>query len=595
MENQTSERGIWSSKLGFILAAAGSAIGLGNIWRFPYITGQNGGAVFVLVYLGFVILLGLPIMLTELTVGRRTQRNPVGAFKALSPEGQWKLLGGLGVLTGFAILSFYSVIAGWTVGYIFKTIIWGIKGSVAPEQLDSIFVNFSKNPWSSIGYLVIFMTITVLVVAGGVKGGIEKWCKILMPVLFGLLVLMIIRAVTLPGADAGISFYLKPDFSKISGEVLLMSLGQAFFSLSLGMGAMVTYGSYLSKKDNLATSALAVCLSDTLIAVMAGMAIFPAVFALGAKPDAGPHLIFIILPNIFSKMPGGEFLGPLFFLLLAIAALTSTVSLLEVVTAYFIDEKGWSRVKAVWIIGGACLLLALLSALSKGIIPALSTLPLLNISFFDVMETAFLSYSLPIGAFFLSIFVGWKWGIKPAVEEIKQGNIHFAERSFLSFLSGTSKKDKTQTSHAKFTNAAIWGILVRFVAPIAIFILIVHSMNIPDNYPKLLFILGIIITAGILIWLSFQIFNKSRARFWKSFLPPIIRFLALIVLAPILVLVPYIGEPLAVLFALLLNYFLVKAIFEIEQGRCTIIFISVSTAEILIGLLLYFYFPWYLL
>ncbi|MBN1351442.1 sodium-dependent transporter [candidate division KSB1 bacterium] len=592
MENQNTERGAWTSKLGFILAAAGSAIGLGNIWRFPYITGENGGAVFLMVYLGFIFLIGLPVMITELIVGRRTERNPVGALAILNPASQWKLIGGLGVLTGFAILSFYSVIAGWTVGYIVKSIGWGLEAAGTPSELGNVFKGFISNPWLSISYLLIFIFMTALVVAGGVKGGIERWCKILMPVLLGLLVLMIIRAVTLPGASKGIAFYLKPDFSKITGEVMLKAMGQAFFSLSLGMGAMVTYGSYLSKKDNLATSGFAVCMFDTLIAVMAGMAIFPALAYLNAKPDAGPNLIFIVLPGIFAEMPGGTVLGPLFFLLLAIAALTSTVSLLEVVTAYFVDEKKWSRIKAVWIIGGSCFLFAILSALSQNIVPGLAKLPILGVSFMDLMETAFITYSLPIGALFLSIFVGWIWGIKPALEEITLGNPHFAGRSIISFFAGISEDRLERKTTPEFSSAALWGIIIRFIAPIAIFILIVQSLNIPENYLHLLLIISAILLDGFLIWLGTQLFAKPQSGIMRSFLPPVIRFLALIIFGPIFLLIPYLGIFLIAILAVVLNYFLIKPVFAIDTKKAILITLVVTAAEIVIGIVEYFIITW---
>ena len=313
---------------------------------------------------------------------------------------------------------------------------------------------------------------------------------------------------------------------------------------------------------------------------MAGMAIFPAVFALGAKPDAGPDLIFIVLPQVFSKMPGGSFLGPLFFLLLSIAALTSTVSLLEVVTAYFIDEKGWSRTKAVWSIGGVCLIFAVLAALSNNIVPGLTELPILKMSFFGLMETAFISYSLPIGAFFMSLFVGWKWGIGPALDEMRQGNPNFADRSLILWLSGQSSKAGGKAP--EFTTASIWGIIIRFIVPVAIFILIVHSMNIAENYDKLLTISGILVGAAFLIWLSFLLFDRGAARFWKSFLPPVIRLLALTVLAPVLMLIPFIGNLLAILLAFGLNFFLIKNIFELDRPKTVKIFAGVSGVEIII-------------
>ncbi len=405
------ERGEWSSKFGFILAAAGSAIGLGNIWRFPYSTGQHGGAAFLFLYLICIILLGLPIMITELSIGRHSRKNPVGAFEFIKP-GPWKIVGFMGVLTGICIWSYYSVIAGYTVGYIGKTIIGNTLSYEA----------FASNIWISAPLLAFFIILTVLVVQGGIRNGIERWAKILMPVLFFLLVLLIIRSVTLKGAGKGLSFYFKPDFAKVTGKTVLAALGQAFFSLSLGMGAMITYGSYLSKKDNLVTSGFYVAFFDTLIAVMAGLIIFPALFAMGMDPTEGPGLVFKVLPKIFALISGGRIIGSAFFLLLSIAALTSTISLLEVVTAYLVDEKHWLRKRAVWIMAGVTFLLALPSALSQeGSVSWLNRLPIVGMSFLGLMDWLFGNVMLAAGAFFMSIFFGWVWKLESSSAEIEQG------------------------------------------------------------------------------------------------------------------------------------------------------------------------------
>ncbi|MCK4350898.1 MAG: sodium-dependent transporter [Candidatus Krumholzibacteria bacterium] len=406
------DRGEWSSKLGFILAAAGSAIGLGNIWRFPYVTGQNGGAAFLLLYIVCVMLLGLPVMIAELTIGRYSRRNPVGAFEVIKQGSWWKIVGYIGVVTGVCILSYYTVMAGYTIGYIVKTIV-GNK---------TTFESFTSNAWLSLPLFLLFSVLTVLVVQGGVKNGIERWAKILMPVLLFLLVVLIIRSVTLEGAGRGLSFYFKPDFSKVTGKTLLAALGQAFFSLSLGMGAMITYGSYLSKKDNVVTSGCLVALFDTMIAVMAGLVIFPALFAMNMNPTEGPSLVFKVLPRIFPQMPGGNLIGAAFFLLLSIAALTSTISLLEVATAYLVDEKHWLRHKAVWIVAAVSFGLGLPSALSQGIVPALGNLPLPGGgSFLGFMDWLFANVMLAAGAILISIFFGWVWKMKAAAEEIRKG------------------------------------------------------------------------------------------------------------------------------------------------------------------------------
>lgn len=577
MGNQAEERGVWSSKIGFILAAAGSAVGLGNIWRFPYMTGMHGGAAFVLVYLGFVFLLGLPIMLNELIVGRRTRRNPVGALETLAPRQQWKLVGGLGVLTGFGILSFYSVIAGWTMGYIFKSIEWGWGTPIASDQLPDFFTTFIASPVESVGYLLIFMGLTMAVVFGGVKNGIERWSKILMPLLFGLLILLIIRAVTLPGAQAGISFYLNPDFSKINGEILIEALGQAFFSMSLGMGAMVTYGSYLSRKDNLVTSGLSVCLFDTLVALMAGMAILPAVFALGQEPAQGPNLIFVVLPAIFMAMPAGAVLGPLFFFLLMIAALTSTVSLLEVVTAYFVDEKGWSRHKAVLLIGLTSSVFAILAALSWGVSDGLSKLPIIDISYFDIMDMIFAKYSLAVGAFLLALFVGWKWGIRPAAKEVSNGNTSFSQKPLFKIASSA------------ITLASIWGLLIRYIVPVAILILIIDSLKLPANYLIVSYLLAYILVEAAVIWLVVMMVAKQKVTYQRTMLIPVIRLLILVLTAPVLLLIPYLGSVLAVLLAVTINYFLLILILEVKPNKIWSALAAITFIEAVCFGVYYFY------
>ncbi|MFW6206007.1 MAG: sodium-dependent transporter, partial [Gemmatimonadota bacterium] len=319
MDTNTSDgtiiRDTWGSKLAFVLAAAGSAIGLGNIWGFPTVAGQNGGAAFLVIYLLAVAFIGAPVMLAELIIGRRTQRNPVGAFKALAPSSAWVVVGGLGVLTGIVILSFYSVIAGWTLAYILKA----IAGTfTAGADTSEIFSHVAGDPLPAIGWHLVFMVVTVSVVIGGVRRGIERWTKILMPTLFAILFLLVVRAVTLPGAGVGLEFYLKPDFGALSVQVVLAAIGQAFFSLSLGMGAMITYGSYISKKDDLVSSAAWVTGFDTLIAIMAGLIIFPTLFSAGLEPGTGgPGMVFVVLTSLLGSIPpepiGGVIFGTLFF------------------------------------------------------------------------------------------------------------------------------------------------------------------------------------------------------------------------------------------------------------------------------------------
>jgi neurotransmitter:Na+ symporter, NSS family len=438
-----NQRGTWGSKVAFILAAAGSAIGLGNIWGFPTQVGLHGGAGFVLVYLGCVFLVGVPVMIAELTLGRKTKRDAVGAFKALAPGSRWKAVGALGVLTGLVILSYYSVIAGWTLKYLWFTVEGGLRGA-NPDQINAVFTNFLSGPWPIL-YHLLFMGLTVWVVMGGIEGGIEKVTTILMPFLFLILVLLVLRSVTLPGAAEGIEFYLRPDFSKISFKVVLAALGQAFFSLSLGMGAMITYGSYLSKKEDLVSSAIYVSLSDLLIAFLAGFAIFPALFAVqGLRPDQGPSLIFLVLPNIFNEIPFGQAFGAAFYLLLVIAALTSSISLLEVVVAYFIDERGWSRRKAAVAVGAVAFLIGIPSALSEGYIPFFQ-------GFLEDADFLFGKLALVIGGLFISVFLAWKWGMPAAMSEIRSSN-------------------------RTFRLAPVWSVLIRYICPLAIAIILVDSL-----------------------------------------------------------------------------------------------------------------------
>lgn len=438
MENST--RGAWGSRIGFILAASGSAIGLGNIWRYPYIAGENGGAAFVFVYLACVLAIGLPVLIAELSLGRHTALNPVGAFKKVSSSRWWPTVGYLGVVTGVCILSFYAVIAGWTIGFIFRTLF----------HSTSSFGEFVQDPVSQIGYFTIFLGLTVFVVLGGVEKGIERWSKILMPMLFLILAGLIVFVLTLPGAGAGVEFYLKPDFSKISGATILAALGQAFFSLSLGMGTMITYGSYLSRKENIMTSAVSVGLADTFIAVLAGLMIFPALFSAGMEPTQGPGLVFNVLPTIFEQMPAGTFVGVLFFILLAIAALTSAISLLEVPVAFLVDQRGWSRKKAVWILSIFVFLLGIPSALSQGAVSSLSSITFLdNIDFLSLMNLLFGDVSLPVGGFFLAIFVGWVWSTRKASEELRLG----APSTTTALL-------------------GIWGFLLKYVCPIVILVVL---------------------------------------------------------------------------------------------------------------------------
>ncbi len=448
MTESNHKRGLWATRMGFIMAASGSAVGLGNVWKFPYITGQNGGGAFVLVYLICIAVVGLPIMLAEFTVGRKTSLNPVGAFQQLKPGTPWVGIGFMGVLAGFLILSFYGVVGGWTIAYVVKALTHSLDQFTNPADAGKFFGSFIGNTGEVMFYHALFMGLTIAIVIRGVHGGIEKACDILMPTLVVMLVLLMIRALTLDGAMEGLKFYLYPDFSKLSGHSVLLAMGQAFFSLSLGMGAMITYGSYLPAKENLTSATLYVVLFDTLIALLIGLVIFPAVFAMGLEPTEGPGLVFSVLPAVFTGMPFGWIASIIFFALLAIAALTSAISLLEVVVAYFIDQKGWQRKKAVLVMGGVIFILGIPSGLSFGL---LADAKLLGMTFFDHIDNIASNYLLPIGGMLTAIFVGWIWGTKEARLEI----------------------DRHET---EFHWAAYWEFVVRYIAPIAVAIVFLAKL-----------------------------------------------------------------------------------------------------------------------
>ncbi len=447
-------RGTWGSKLAFVLAAAGSAIGLGNIWGFPTVAGQNGGAAFLVIYLVAVALIGAPVMLAELIIGRKTRRNPVGAFKALAPGSAWVVVGGLGVLTGVVILSFYSVIAGWTLAYILKT---AAGTFTAGADTRAIFGHVAGDALPAIGWHLLFLVVTFGVVIGGVRDGIERWTKILMPALFIILLLLVARAVTLPNAGIGLEFYLNPDFSAIDTTVVLAAVGQAFFSLSLGMGAMITYGSYISRTDDLVSSAAWVTGFDTLIAITAGLIIFPTLFSAGLEPGTGgPGMVFVVLTSLLGSIPpapyGGVIFGTLFFTLLAIAALTSSVSLMEVASAWLIDERRMPRKKAAFLIAAAAFVLGIPSALANGAVESLTTLPGLGMDFLTLLFTIFGQYALVIGALLISLFIAWVWGVDRADEEVR-------------------------VNDGKFPLGRTWSFLIRYIAPLAIAALLVQLVR----------------------------------------------------------------------------------------------------------------------
>ena len=402
------ERGNFGSKLGVILASAGSAVGLGNIWRFPYETGNHGGAAFILIYLGCILLLGLPIMIAEFLIGRHSQANTARAYQILAPGTQWRWVGRMGVLAGFLILGYYSVVAGWTLEYIFEAVSNSFAGKT-PAEFISSFQSFSSNPWRPALWLTLFLLATHFIIVKGVEKGIEKSSKIMMPTLFIIILILVGCSVTLPGAGKGIEFLLKPDFSKVDGNVFLGAMGQAFFSLSLGMGCLCTYASYFSKNTNLTRTAFSVGIIDTFVAVLAGFIIFPAAFSVGIQPDAGPSLIFITLPNVFQQAFSGipilaYIFSVMFYVLLALAALTSTISLHEVVTAYLHEEFNFTRGKAAQLVTTGCILLGILCSLSLGVTKEFT---IFGLGMFDLFDFVTAKLMLPLGGLLISIFTGW--------------------------------------------------------------------------------------------------------------------------------------------------------------------------------------------
>ncbi|KAA6334563.1 sodium:solute symporter, partial [termite gut metagenome] len=406
MEKQS--RANFGSKLGVIFVSAGSAVGLGNIWRFPYETGSHGGAAFILIYLGCILLLGLPVMIAEFVIGRRSHANAAAAYRILSSGTQWKWVGRMGVLAGFLILSYYSVVAGWTLEYIVEALCNGFAGKSSGDYIAS-FQKFSSHPWRPIVWLVLFLLATHYIIVKGVEKGIERSSKIMMPALFILLLVLVVSAVTLPGAEKGIAFLFKPDFSKVNGDAFLAAMGQAFFSLSLGMGCLCTYASYFKKDTNLTKTAFSVGAIDTLVAILAGVIIFPAVFSVGIQPDAGPSLLFITLPNVFQQAFGSASIlayvfSVMFYVLLALAALTSTISMHEVATAYLYEEFNFTRSKAARIVTGGCIFLGVFCSLSLGVMKEHT---ILGLGLFDLFDFVTAKVMLPLGGLLISIFTGW--------------------------------------------------------------------------------------------------------------------------------------------------------------------------------------------
>ena len=406
MTMKQQQRANFGSRLGIILATAGSAVGLGNVWRFPTMAGENGGAAFILVYIVCVLVLGIPCMLGEFIIGRRAQANTARAYSKLAGGTPWRFIGIFGVFTGFLITSYYCVVSGWCLQYVYASVAGQLDGN--PAYVQQYFSDFSTNTWQPIIWMVLFFLITHFVIVRGVEKGIEKASKLMMPLLFLLLIVIAISSCLLPNASKGISFLFNPDFSKMDSNVLLGALGQAFYSLSLGMGCLCTYASYFSRETNLTKSAVQIVSIDTMIAILAGLMIFPAVFSVGGNVDAGASLVFITLPNVFNQafasMPlVGHLIALLFYLLLSVAALTSLISLHEVSTAFFHEEFNLSRGKAATIVTVTCAIIGVFCSLSFSN-PSLS---LFGMSLFDLFDFTTGQLFLPMGGFLTCLFLGW--------------------------------------------------------------------------------------------------------------------------------------------------------------------------------------------
>ncbi len=446
----TDNRDSFTSKFGVIAAAAGSAVGLGNIWRFPLVTTQNGGGAFLLLYIGFIVVIGIPVMLSEFSIGRRAQLNAMGSFKKLAPKTPWYLVGSLGIVTAFAILAFYSSVAGWTLEYLLEALTGKL---IHIEDTSKNFAEFSADPIRPVIWQFVIMAITGGVVYAGIQKGIEKFTKILMPLLVILIGFVVVRSVTLPGAGEGIKYLFFPDWSAVNFKTVLMALGQAAFSLSIGMGTLITYGSYIQKDNKLLNTASTVAFTDTLIAVMASLMVIPAIFAFSAgnvdQMSPGPGLVFEVLPNVFREMPGGVIFAAIFFFLLAVAALTSTISVLEVVVAYLKEEMNFSRGKATIIASVSITVLGILATLSFGV---LGDFKLFGMTIFDILNFASANIMLTFGALFIVIFVGWKMGKVNFTDEISnKGELHSSLFKVVFFI-------------------------IRYIAPVAIGIIAVAAL-----------------------------------------------------------------------------------------------------------------------
>lgn len=444
-------RDSFGSRFGALVAMAGSAVGLGNLWRFPYLVGENGGAAFIIIYILLSFLICLPIFISEFVIGRRSQKNAYAAFRDLSGGSAWRWVGLFTIIVPLVVLSYYSVIGGWSIDYLIKSLAFSFTNSTSQSAMSTLFTDFVSSTWAPLFAHTGFLIASTLIVVVGIKDGIEKFSKVMMPLLFVIVVVIAVYAVTLPGAKAGLDYLFNPDFSKITGKACAAALGQAFFSLSLGFGTIMTYASYVDKKENILFQSTATAVSDLMFALIAGMAIMPAVFAFGLNPQSGPGLVFETLPFVFGQMPAGGIVAILFFLALLVAALTSSISMLEVAVAYLVEEKKFSRVWACvvlfvlcWVVGAAC-------SLSFG---PLAGVKIGGGNLFDFFDGLSSNVLMTLGSLFTVVFVGWR-------------------------LKKTDVYDEFTNGGSLSRNARIFGVLwflIRYVAPLAIITIFISGL-----------------------------------------------------------------------------------------------------------------------
>lgn len=444
-------RDSFGSRLGVLLAMAGSAVGLGNLWRFPYLVGENGGAAFIIIYLACVCLICLPIFISEFVIGRRSQKNAYAAFRDLSGGSAWRWVGLMTVIVPLIVASYYCVIGGWAFEYLWKSCTFSFTGAASQEAVSTMFSDFVSSSWGPVIGQTLFLLVTTLIVIIGIKDGIERFSKLMMPMLFIIVIAIAVYSSTLPGSGAGFEYLFRPDFSKVDGGSFASALGQAFFSLSLGFGTIMTYASYVDKKDNILFQSTSTAIADTMFALIAGMAIMPAVFAFGIDPQSGPGLVFETLPYVFGKMPGGGIVAILFFLALIVAALTSSISMIEVGVAYLIEEKKLKRTTACVILFLICWILGIFCALSFG---PLAEVKLAGRSIFDFFDNLSSNILMTLGSLLTVLFVGWRLKKTDIYEEFTNGGTLSA-------------------------NVKIFGVLwflIRYVAPIAVIVIFISGL-----------------------------------------------------------------------------------------------------------------------